>query len=71
MPNFLNIKTVIPLIQNLKKRSTAGSIFTFEFSTLYVEIYHSKLMKVLNEFIDFSSSGRLHKYINVNRFGGK
>ena len=58
MPNFLNIKTVIPMIQNLNKRNTAGSIMTFEFSTLYVEIYHSKPMKVLNEFIDFSSSGR-------------
>ena len=64
----LNNKEVINRIKNLKKRDKGESIMTYGLSTLYTKIPHSKLLRVLNELIDFCFDGGLHKYISVNKF---
>ena len=50
---ILNNRPVIDNIKKLNKRNKANSITCFDFSTLYTNIPHNKLIKVLNELIDF------------------
>ena len=42
--------------------------YKFDFSTLYTNIAHDRLKKVLNELTDFCFDGVLGKYIVVNKF---
>ena len=52
-----NNKQVIDSIAKLSKRNKALSVSTFDFSTLYTKIPHSKLLHVLNDLIDFCFKG--------------
>ena len=65
---ILNNKPVIQNINMLNKRAKASSISCFDFSTLYTKIPHSRLLKVMNELIDFCFKGGNKNYIVVNKY---
>ena len=46
-------ETVVKSIHRLNKRKKANCLLTFDFSTLYTNIHHSKLINVLNELVGF------------------
>ena len=48
-----NNKPVIDAMNELNKRRKATSVSTFDFSTLYTELPHNKVLMVLNSSIDF------------------
>ena len=62
-----NNNKVLKSIDKLNKRKTAKTINTFDFSTLYTKIPHSKLLDVLNELIDFCFKGGDHHLLSVNK----
>ena len=64
-----NNKSVIDAMNGLNKRRKATSVSAFEFSTLYTELPHNKLLMVLNSLIDFCFDGGEIKYITVNNYG--
>ena len=66
---ILNNKPVINSINNLNKRSKASSISCFDFSTLYTNIPHDKLIKVMRELIEFCFKGGNKRIIKVDRYG--
>ena len=68
---ILNNQPVINTINNLNERKKANSVTCFDFSTLYTKIPHAKLLKVLNELIDFCFKGGDKEYISVDRYGAK
>ena len=45
------------------------SVASFDFSTLYTNIPHNKLLKVLNELVDFCFKGGGKEFIQVKQFG--
>ena len=66
-----NNSPVIKSINNLNKRNKALQITSFDFSTLYTKIPHDKLLKVLNELIDFCFKGGTKDFIAVDKYGAK
>ena len=66
---ILNNKPVIQNINIMNKRTKASSISCFDFSTLYTKIPHNKLLKVMNELVDFCFKGGDKSYITVNKYG--
>ena len=66
-----NNKPLAQSIDKLNKRNKARSITTFDFSTLYTKIPHSKLVSVLHSLIDFCFNGGDKKYIGINRYGAR
>ena len=71
---FWPIQNNVPVINNIKKlnkRHKALSVSSFDFSTLYTNIPHDKLLHVLNELIDFCFQGGTNDIIAVDRFGAK
>ena len=64
-----NNKPVIDKIIKLNKRSAARSMCTFDFSTLYTKIPHTKLLFVLDKIIDFAFKGGTRDTITVNESG--
>ena len=63
-----NNTPVINSINNLNKRNRALSLTTFDFSTLYTNIPHDKLLSVLNELVDFCFKGSTKNYITVDNY---
>ena len=57
---------VLKSLEKLNKRNAARSISTFDFSTLYTNIPHDKLINVLNYTIDFAFKGKQFPNISVN-----
>ena len=55
-------------MNGLNKRRKATSVSNFDFSTLYTQLPHNKLLMVLNSLIDFYFDGE-NKYITVNNYG--
>ena len=55
-------------MNGLNKRRKATSVSNFDFSTLYTQLPHNKLLMVLNSLIDFYFDGE-SKYITVNNYG--
>ena len=66
-----NNEAVLNSIRKLNKSRRAKCISTFDFSTLYTNIPHNKLINVLNQLIDFCFKGWEDKYIAVTKFGAK
>ena len=64
-----NNKPVIDSINRINAKRKAKSISTFDFSTLYTKIPHNKLIKVMNEMVDFSFQGDSHKVLAVSKSG--
>lgn len=62
-----NNKKVLKSIAKLNTRRSVKTINTFDFSTLYTKIPHSKLLFVLNELIDFCFKGGNHHLLSVNK----
>ena len=62
-------KQVTKSLRQLNKYGKARSISTFDFSTLYTNIPHDKLLEVLNSIIDFCFQGTDKKLINVTTWG--
>ena len=50
-------------------RGKATSVSYFDFSTLYTKILHAKLLKVLNELIDFCFRGGDGEFISGHSHG--
>ena len=61
-------KPVIEALEKISKRGKARSINTFDFSTLYTNIPHDKLLYVLNNIIDFCFNGGEHQFLKVSSF---
>ena len=61
-----NNEPVINSIKKMNKRSSARSISTFDFSTLYTKIPHDKLLDVIDNIIDFAFKGGKKDYICIN-----
>ena len=60
------------VLKSVKKsaiRRSAKRVSSFDFSTLYTNIPHDKLINVLSEVINFSFKGGTRSYIYVDRFG--
>ena len=66
-----NNEPVINSIHQLNSRKKGKCMSTFDFSTLYTKIPHHKLIKVLNELVDFCFQGGCKKKIAVTKFGAK
>ena len=64
-----NNKPVIDNIIKSNKRSAARSMCTFDFSTLYTKIPHTKLLFVLDKIIEFAFKGGTRDTITVNESG--
>ena len=65
---FLTIQNSYPVIctnDKLNKRKAAKIMSTFDFSTLYTEIPHEKLLYALNEITDFAFKGGTRDYFTV------
>ena len=63
-----NNVSVLKHIEKINKRSSARSISTFDFSTLYTKIPHDKLIDVLTKLIDFAFKGGTRNKISINFF---
>ena len=66
-----NNEAVINSLRKVSKSRRAKRISTFDFSTLYTNIPHNKLINVLNELIDFCFKGWENKHIAVTKYGAK
>ena len=64
-----NNKPVMDSINRINAKRKAKSISTFDFSTLYTKIPHNKLIKVMNEMVDFCFQGDSHKVLAVSKSG--
>ena len=56
-------------INRLNKRNAAKSVSTHDFSTLYTNIPHDKLIRALHSVIDFAFKGRSQNKISINEAG--
>ena len=54
-------------LTKINKKQNAKSISTFDFSTLYTKIPHDKLIKELNEIIDFVFEAGNSKFIAISK----
>ena len=66
-----NNENVINSIKSLNKRHSIKTMSTFDFSTLYTKIPHSKLLEVLNSLVDFCFRGGEHKKLSVSNTGAR
>ena len=64
-----NNQRLLNSIEKINKRSSAKSITTFDFSTLYTKIPHDDLLDVLMKIIDFAFSGGARDKISIDHFG--
>ena len=60
---------VIKALDRINKKNAAKTISTFDFSTLYTNIPHDKLINVLDHTIDFAFKGKQFQNISVNDSG--
>ena len=64
-----NIEPVLDIIKRINRKKSAKSITTYDFSTLYTKIPHTKLIKELHNLINFTFEGGDRNYIKVNKRG--
>ena len=64
-----NNKPVIDTLNKLSNRNAAKPVSTYDFSTLYTNIPHDKLIKTLSSVIDFAFKGRTQGKISINSYG--
>ena len=56
-------------MNKLSNRKAAKSVSTYDFSTLYTNIPHDKLIKTLSTVIDFALKGRTQGKISITSYG--
>ena len=66
-----NNEAILNKVSKLNKTRRAKCISTFDFSTLYTNIPHNKLINVLNQLIDFCFKGWENKFIAITKFGAR
>ena len=66
-----NHEPVVKTLKKLSDRKKAKTISTYDFSTLYTKIPHSKLKYVLNEITDFCFKGCNDSKISILRNGAR
>ena len=64
-----NNNKVLESIDKINKRGNAKSISTYDFSSLYTNIPHDKLLTVLNEIVDFAFNGGSRDYVSITKRG--
>ena len=67
----LDNELMINRIKNWNKLGKEEFAVTFDFSILFTNMSHRKLLKVLNELTDYCFDRESHKYISVNKFGAR
>ena len=67
--SFINNQPTSDTIKNLNSRSNATSIICYDFSTLYTNIPHWKLIRILNQLINFCFKGIDEQFIIADRYG--
>ena len=65
------IPAIIDTIKNLNGRNKETSITGYDFSTIYPKILHGKLMRILNEHVDFCFKVSDGEFIVVEGFGAQ
>ena len=60
---------MLDIIKRINRKTSAKSITTYDFSTLYTKIPHTKLIKELHNLINFTFEGGDRNYIKVNKRG--
>ena len=63
-----NSRSLIERLDVINTRHKAREISTYDFSTLYTNLPHQDLLRVLNLIIDFSFDGGSRKFISFNNF---
>ena len=61
-----NADPIINALNEINKKGTAKDISTFDFSTLYTNIPHDKLLERLDRLVDFAFKGGDKNYINIS-----
>ena len=64
-----NNKNILKSINKLNKRKSAKQLSTFDFSTLYTNIPHDKLLMVLGNIIDFAFKGGTRDLLCTTKTG--
>ena len=65
-----NSSLSLECISKIYKRKNERQISTFNFSTLYTEILHDKLLDILYKVVGFMFKGGTRDYIIINKQGG-
>lgn len=68
---ILNNQTVIDTVTNLNGGKKATSITCSDLSTPHTNIFHGKLMRILNEHVDFCFKVSDGEFIVVEGFGAQ
>ena len=68
---FLNNQPVIKSVDDINIRTTTASISSFNFSTLYTNISHNTLLKVLCELTDFCFKANKEDFKTVDKYSVK
>ena len=63
-----NSKPLIEKLDVINTKKKAKEISTFDFSTLYTNLPHDDLLRVLNHIIDFAFDGGNRNYIGFNDY---
>lgn len=63
-----NSQPLIDKLEVINTRKKAKEVSTFDFSTLYTNLPHDDLLRVLNEIIDFTFDGGNRNYIGFNEY---
>ena len=63
-----NSKPLIDKLDVINTKKKAKEVSTFDFSTLYTNLPHDDLLRVLNEIIDFAFDGGNRNYIGFNEY---
>ena len=64
-----NNNKLVEYIDKTNQRGKAKTIATYDFSSLYTNIPHEKLLSVLEDIVDFAFNGGRGKYISVTKNG--
>jgi len=64
-----NNNKLVEYIDKTNQRGKAKTIATYDFSSLYTNIPHEKLLSVLEDIVDFGFKGGSNKYISVTKNG--
>ena len=63
-----NTEPVLNSIKRINRKKGAKSISTYDFTTLYTNLPHDKLIKALHKLIDFTFNGGNSSYIRINKW---
>ena len=64
-----NNNKLVEYIDRTNQRGKAKTIATYDFSSLYTNIPHDKLLSILEDIVDFGFKGGSSKYISVTKNG--